>query len=406
MKKGVLQFEKGVLLFEKGVLLFEKGVLLFEKGVLLFEKGVLLFEKGVLLFEKGVLLFEKGVLPFEKGVLLFEKGVLLSIYLFIYLLCFANFTQSYLPKYKHKNIQTINQSINGRVYATALRQLQQPLQNEQDTLYIRSLVIYKASLQRPVIKKGQFAIWKGCFAICKGSFAIWKGCFAIWKGCFAIWKGCFAIWKGCFAIWKGSFAIWKGSFAIWKGCFAIWKGSFAIYIFIYLFIMLCQFHTIISAQIQTQEYTNYQSINQWQGICYSFTPITAALTERTFDTLYIRSLVIYKASLQRPVIKKGQFAIWKGSFAIWKGSFALWKGRFAIWKGCFAIWKGSFAIYIFIYLFIMLCQIHTIISAQIQTQEYTNCQSINQSMAGYMLQLYANYSSPYRTNMTHSTLDL
>ena len=25
--------------------------------------------------------------------------------------------------------------------------------------------------------------------------------------------------------------------------------------------MLCQFHTIISAQIQTQEYTNYQSIN-------------------------------------------------------------------------------------------------------------------------------------------------
>ena len=120
MKKGVLQFEKGVLLFEKGVLLFEKGVLLFEKGVLLFEKGVLLFEKGVLLFEKGVLLFEKGVLPFEKGVLLFEKGVLLSIYLFIYLLCFANFTQSYLPKYKHKNIQTINQSINGRVYAIQL----------------------------------------------------------------------------------------------------------------------------------------------------------------------------------------------------------------------------------------------------------------------------------------------
>jgi hypothetical protein len=54
-----------------------------------------------------------------------------------------------------------------------------------------------------------------------------------------------------------------------------------IYLFIYLFIMLCQFHTIISAQIQTQEYTNYQSINQWQGICYSFTPITAALTERT-----------------------------------------------------------------------------------------------------------------------------
>jgi hypothetical protein len=29
----------------------------------------------------------------------------------------------------------------------------------------------------------------------------------------------------------------------------------------YLFIMLCQFLTIISTQIQTQEYTNYQSIN-------------------------------------------------------------------------------------------------------------------------------------------------
>jgi hypothetical protein len=27
-------------------------------------------------------------------------------------------------------------------------------------------------------------------------------------------------------------------------------------------------------------------------------------------------------------------------------------------------------------------------------------------MARYMLQLYANYSSPYRTNMTHSSLDL
>ena len=133
--------------------------MLFEKGVFLFEKGVLLFEKGVLLFEKGVFLFEKGVLQFEKGVLLFEKGVLhLYIYLFIY----------YALPISHNHICTntntriyklsINQSINGRVYATALRQLQQPLQNEQDTLYIRSLVIYKASLQRPVIKKGQFAI--------------------------------------------------------------------------------------------------------------------------------------------------------------------------------------------------------------------------------------------------------
>ena len=52
--------------------------------------------------------------------------------------------------------------------------------------------------------------------------------------------------------------------------------------------MLCQFHTIISAQIQTQEYTNY--INQWQGICYSFTPITAALNmkhENSFKDMHV-----------------------------------------------------------------------------------------------------------------------
>jgi hypothetical protein len=46
----------------------------------------------------------------------------LFIYLSIYLLCFANFTQSYLHKYKHKNIQTINQW-QGICYS--LRQLQQ-----------------------------------------------------------------------------------------------------------------------------------------------------------------------------------------------------------------------------------------------------------------------------------------
>ena len=44
-------------------------------------------------------------------------------------------------------------------------------------------------------------------------------------------------------------------------------------------------HAIISTQIQiqTQEYTNYQSINQSMAgyICYSFTPITAALTCKT-----------------------------------------------------------------------------------------------------------------------------
>jgi hypothetical protein len=116
--------------------------LLFEKGVLLFEKGVLLFEKGVLLFEKGVLLFEKGVLLFEKGVLLFEKGVLLFIYLFIYLfIMLCQFHTIISAQIQTQESDTNYQSINGRVYATALRQLQQPLQNEHDTFYIRSLVI-------------------------------------------------------------------------------------------------------------------------------------------------------------------------------------------------------------------------------------------------------------------------
>ena len=63
-----------------------------------------------------------------------------------------------------------------------------------------------------------------------------------------------------------------------------------IYLFIYLFIMLCQFHTIISAQIQTQEYTNYQSIN---GRVYAtaLRQLQQPLQNK-HDTFYIRSLVI------------------------------------------------------------------------------------------------------------------
>ena len=63
-----------------------------------------------------------------------------------------------------------------------------------------------------------------------------------------------------------------------------------INLFIYLFIMLCQFHTIISAQIQTQEYTNYQSIN---GRVYAtaLRQLQQPLQNK-HDTFYIRSLVI------------------------------------------------------------------------------------------------------------------
>ena len=54
--------------------------------------------------------------------------------------------------------------------------------------------------------------------------------------------------------------------------------------------MLCQFHTIISAQIQTQEYTNYQSIN---GRVYAtaLRQLQQPLQNK-HDTFYIRSLVI------------------------------------------------------------------------------------------------------------------
>jgi hypothetical protein len=54
-----------------------------------------------------------------------------------------------------------------------------------------------------------------------------------------------------------------------------------IYLFIYLFIYyaLPISHNHIYTNTNTR--INKLSINQWQGICYSFTPITAALTERT-----------------------------------------------------------------------------------------------------------------------------
>ena len=57
-----------------------------------------------------------------------------EFYLFIY---YALPISAQIQTQEYTNYQ----SINGRVYATALRQLQQPLQNEHDTFYIRSLVI-------------------------------------------------------------------------------------------------------------------------------------------------------------------------------------------------------------------------------------------------------------------------
>ena len=62
-------------------------------------------------------------------------------------------------------------------------------------------------------------------------------------------------------------------------------------------------------------------------------------------------------------------------------------------------WHMMYIIYLFIYYALPILHNHI---CTIQTQEYTNYQS----MARYMLQLYANYSSPYRTNTTHSSLDL
>ena len=58
-------------------------------------------------------------------------------YLFIMLCQFLTIISTQIQTQEYTNYQ----SINGRVYATALRQLQQPLQNEHDTFYIRSLVI-------------------------------------------------------------------------------------------------------------------------------------------------------------------------------------------------------------------------------------------------------------------------
>ena len=53
-----------------------------------------------------------------------------------------------------------------------------------------------------------------------------------------------------------------------------------------LFIMLCQFHTIISAQIQTQEYTNYGRV-----YATALRQLQQPLQNK-HDTFYIRSLVI------------------------------------------------------------------------------------------------------------------
>jgi hypothetical protein len=59
-------------------------------------------------------------------------------YLFIMWLCqFHTIISTQIQTQEYTNYQ----SINGRVYATAIRQLQQPLQNEHDIFYIRSLVI-------------------------------------------------------------------------------------------------------------------------------------------------------------------------------------------------------------------------------------------------------------------------
>jgi hypothetical protein len=81
-------------------------------------------------------------LTLETKLSLIEKGVLLFIYLFIYLfIMLCQFHTIISAQIQTQESDTIYQSINGRVYATALRQLQQPLQNEHDTFYIRSLVI-------------------------------------------------------------------------------------------------------------------------------------------------------------------------------------------------------------------------------------------------------------------------
>jgi hypothetical protein len=56
-----------------------------------------------------------------------------------------------------------------------------------------------------------------------------------------------------------------------------------LYLFIYLFIYLLCFANFTQSYICTNTNTRIYklSITQWKGICYSFTPITAALTERT-----------------------------------------------------------------------------------------------------------------------------
>jgi hypothetical protein len=65
------------------------------------------------------------------------------IFLLSYFLIYYALPISHNHIYTNKNTRIYKLSINDRVYATALRQLQQPLQNEHDAFFIRSLVIYK-----------------------------------------------------------------------------------------------------------------------------------------------------------------------------------------------------------------------------------------------------------------------
>jgi hypothetical protein len=74
---------------------------------------------------------------FRTTILLYKNDIFINISLFIMLCQFHTIISAQIQTQEYTNYQ----SINGRVYATALRQLQQPLQNKHDTFYIRSLVI-------------------------------------------------------------------------------------------------------------------------------------------------------------------------------------------------------------------------------------------------------------------------
>jgi hypothetical protein len=82
----------------------------------------------------------------------------LFIYLFIYyaLPISHNHISAQIQTQEYTNYQLLN----GRIYATALRQLQQPLQNEHDTFYIRSLVI-TSEVHKFVLKDRHFVSY-GC----------------------------------------------------------------------------------------------------------------------------------------------------------------------------------------------------------------------------------------------------